>query len=242
MSTKSRLRMQTLTLEKANEFKRFMRRVGNKVSLPDGFDLDAGLLTVDPKDGAARGYFQLYYIDESDGSEYQIGRWLVDINAWMYDTPGQNGIIVITKQSGQYQDISRSDEFDSQALDALVDSIESEIENYMNGTEVISSMKILRKGIRASAELPENYSDMGYDNLDFALEAWESAQAAADILFDRITTTKANATVNEDPIECFRGPEDAEAFGKKMYELSSKLDKIANQYYKLLEQYTTFFG
>lgn len=242
MSIKSRQRMQMLTLEKADEFKRFMRRVGNKVSLPDEFDLDAGLLAVSPKDGAARGYFQLYYVGLNEEYEEQVCRWLVDINAWMYDTPGQHGIIVITKQSGQYQDISRSDEFDSQTVNALVDSIESEIENYINGEEVVSSMKILRKGINASAELPENYSDTGYENLDFALEAWNSAQAAADILYDRITTTMADATKNEDPIECFRGPDDAEAFGKKMYELSSKLDKIADQYYKLLTQYTTFFG
>lgn len=85
------------------------------------------------------------------------------------------------------------------------------------------------------------YSDMGYDNLDGAYEAWDACIEDVDPFYDELRNYRAdleagNMDVTE--LDCFSGPDDAEAFRKAMWEVDGLIRQAYSKYVDALENYT----
>lgn len=88
-----------------------------------------------------------------------------------------------------------------------------------------------RRVIHAGEYMPMNYSEMGYENLDFALES-------IDVLEERISEVQEmverirEMTSNE--IEAFVGPDDAESFSDAVYDACDMLDRVRIKLHRIV--------
>lgn len=85
------------------------------------------------------------------------------------------------------------------------------------------------------------YSDMGYENLDEAYEAWDACIDDIAPFHDELRNYRTdleagNMDVTE--LDCFSGPDDAEAFIWAMWEVDRMIKQAYSKYVDALENYT----
>lgn len=94
-----------------------------------------------------------------------------------------------------------------------------------------------RRAIRCDSYYPENFSDLGYEGLDSAIEALQRLVDSTDTFAAFIEDIKYRAN-NTDQIEWFDGPDDAYAFGQKINSISSNLNRLYDSAWNIVDKYS----
>lgn len=83
-----------------------------------------------------------------------------------------------------------------------------------------------RRRIRASEYYPENYFDLGYENLDLALDSIDTLENSIDELGGLLIEIRG---MTDNEIEAFTGPDDAEKFANAIYDVCDMIDRAAKK-------------
>lgn len=87
-----------------------------------------------------------------------------------------------------------------------------------------------RRYVKADENYPENYEDMGYENLDDAIEAYDMLKGAYRELKGYIEDIDYRMKML-DTTEWFSGPSEAEAFARKTKAIAEKMQKLVDDFY-----------
>lgn len=94
-----------------------------------------------------------------------------------------------------------------------------------------------RRVIRCDSYYPENFSDLGFEGLDSAIEALQRLVDSADTLSAFIEDVKYRAN-DTDKLEWFDGPDNAYAFGQKINSIASNLNRLYDSAWNIVDKYS----
>ena len=110
-------------------------------------------------------------------------------------------------------------------LDAMRKDMAEVLKSYGIRVQATRSMP-RRRTIRANEYYPEDYFDLGYDNLDLAHDSIYTLENSIDELGGLLIEARE---LVDSPIEAFSGPDEADKFANDVYDVCDMLDRAAKK-------------